>query len=73
MGACFLRPQFDALPNRSELSYEAVKIILQDARTDPTIRNEFGESALDLCLERGYNESVTLLKQRLPSDASNKE
>ena len=73
MGACFLRPQFDALPNRSELSYEAVKIILQDARTDPTIRNEFGESALDLCLERGYNESVTLLKQRLPSDAPNQE
>lgn len=65
MGACFLRPQLDELPNRSDLSYEAVKIMLEDSRTDPSIQNDFGESALDLCRQRGYNESVTMLETKL--------
>ena len=64
MGACFLRPQLDALPTRSDLSYKAVKIMLEDSSTDPSIRNDFGESALDLCRERGYNESVALLETK---------
>lgn len=64
MGACFLRPQLDALPTRSDLSYKALKIMLDDSRTDPSIRNDFGESALDLCRERGYNESVALLETK---------
>lgn len=65
MGACFLRPQLDALPNRSDLSHEAVKIMLEDSRTDPSIRNEFGESALDLCRQRGYSKSVAVLEKKL--------
>lgn len=74
MGACYLRPQYDALPNRSTLSFEAVKIMLEDSRTNPTIRNDFGESALDLCRERGYNESVALLETKtISSDTSNQE
>lgn len=70
MGACYLRPEYDALPNRSKLSFEAVKIVLEDSRTDPEMRNEFGESALDLCRERGYRESVSILRQRLAAAAA---
>ena len=49
MGACYLRPQFDNMPNRQELSF--------------TVTNSFGESALDLCVNRGYMESVDVIKK----------
>jgi ankyrin repeat protein len=62
MGACYLRPQFDALPNREELSYQACQLMLQ-LGANPHITNSFGESALDLCVNRGYEKSVTLLKR----------
>ena len=60
MGACYLRPEFDK-PDGSKLSLSAVKTMMEDERTDPTIKNSFGESALDLCRERGYAESVEFL------------
>lgn len=60
MGACFLR---------SEIEYEksalCVKALLDDSRTDPTIKNSFGESALDLAKIRGYAESVDLVQKAL--------
>jgi ankyrin repeat protein len=62
MGACYLRPQFDALPDRGELSYQACQLMLQ-LGANPHITNSFGESALDLCVNRGYSKSVTLLKK----------
>mmetsp|Transcript_4376 Transcript_4376/g.8717 ORF Transcript_4376/g.8717 Transcript_4376/m.8717 type:complete len:306 (+) Transcript_4376:163-1080(+) len=64
MGACFLRPEFDGPDGRAS-SFPAVKLMLEDPRTDPTIRNSFGESALDLCRERGYAESVKYLEKRV--------
>ncbi|KAL9180351.1 hypothetical protein ACHAXT_008321 [Thalassiosira profunda] len=65
MGACYLRPQFDAMENRTDLSVGAVRTMLQDPRTDPKIKNDFGESALDLCRQRGYTKSIVLLRQRM--------
>lgn len=65
MGACYLRPNFDSRPNKVELSFVAVNLMLGDTRTDPLIKNEFGESALDLCRQRSYNKSVDLLQQRI--------
>lgn len=52
MGACYLRPQYDESSDRIDLSYLAVKIMLADARTDPYIRNDFDESAMDLCVDK---------------------
>jgi hypothetical protein len=49
MGACYLRPQYDESSDRIDVSYLAVQLMLADARTDPYIRNDFGESAMDLC------------------------
>jgi len=62
MGACYLRPQVDALPNRSELSFKTCQLLLQ-LGANPHIKNSFGENALDLCISRGYNESISLLKK----------
>lgn len=65
MGACYLRPQYDNDPNRMKLSFDAVQLMMSDTRTDAAIRNEFGESAMDLCRGRGYKRSVIILRQRL--------
>eukprot|EP00548_Thalassiothrix_antarctica_P006221 CAMPEP_0194139346 /NCGR_PEP_ID=MMETSP0152-20130528/8998_1 /TAXON_ID=1049557 /ORGANISM="Thalassiothrix antarctica, Strain L6-D1" /LENGTH=198 /DNA_ID=CAMNT_0038837133 /DNA_START=175 /DNA_END=767 /DNA_ORIENTATION=- len=58
MGACFLRKGYS-----KTLSLPAVQLMLKDARTDPTIKNSFGETALDLCQQRKYVESVEVLSQ----------
>ena len=60
MGACFLRNGVDA-----SKSAVCVGALLADPRTDPTIRNDFGESALDLAKIRGYTESIALLEKAL--------
>ena len=65
MGACFLRPEYDSLENSNELSLKAVELMLADDRTDVLITNSFGESALDLCRERKYTESVAYLEERI--------
>mmetsp|Transcript_9028 Transcript_9028/g.13281 ORF Transcript_9028/g.13281 Transcript_9028/m.13281 type:complete len:257 (+) Transcript_9028:220-990(+) len=62
MGACYLRPQFDALPDRGELSFQACQLMLQ-LGANPHVTNSFDESALDLCVNRGYEKSVDLLKK----------
>jgi ankyrin repeat protein len=67
MGACFLRPEYDKLPNAREISLKAVQLMLGDGRTDPLIVNSFGESALDLCKQRGYVESVAYLEEKIKS------
>ena len=58
MGACFLRKGVDE--GKSVL---CVKALLADERVDPTVRNSFGESALDLATSRGYTESVELVER----------
>ena len=60
MGACFLRGGVDETK-----SVECVRALLEDERTDPTIRNSYGESALDLAKIRGYTESVELVEKAL--------
>lgn len=60
MGACFLRNGI-----QEENSALCVKALLEDHRTDPTIRNSFGESALDLAKIRGYRESIELIETAL--------
>lgn len=67
MGACYLRPQFDDSPERIKLSYWAVKAMFKDSRTDPKIKNDFGESALDLCRKRSYVKSMALVRDRVTS------
>ncbi|KAL7449383.1 hypothetical protein ACHAWC_003242 [Mediolabrus comicus] len=62
MGACYLRPQYDTMPNRQELSFNTVRLLLQ-LGANPHITNSFGESALDLCVNRGYMESVNIIKK----------
>ena len=62
MGACYLRPQYDENPERNELSYRAVSVMLADPRIDPSIENDFGETALDLCRQREYSKSMKLLR-----------
>ena len=62
MGACYLRPQFDELSDRGERSYQACQLMLQ-LGANPHMKNSFGESALDLCVGRGYEKSVDLLKK----------
>lgn len=57
MGACYLRPGYSA-----ERSLPAVEAMLQDGRTDPTIANTFGETALDLCKQRNYVDSAKVLE-----------
>ena len=65
MGACYLRPTFDEKPERVDISYEAVMAMLEDTRTDPTIKNEVGEDAITLCRERGYTKSQPVLRSRM--------
>ena len=60
MGACFLRKTVEG--DHSSISAECVKVLLDDDRTDPTISNSFGETALDLAKIRGYAESVGLVE-----------
>lgn len=60
MGACFLRSSVDV-----SKSVQCVRALLDDERTDPTIRNSFNESALDLAKIRGYTESVELVEKAL--------
>mmetsp|Transcript_3792 Transcript_3792/g.8311 ORF Transcript_3792/g.8311 Transcript_3792/m.8311 type:complete len:271 (-) Transcript_3792:248-1060(-) len=65
MGACYLRPKFDEREDRIQLSFDAVKMMLEDERTDARIKNDYGETALDLCRERAYNKSMAMLRQRI--------
>ncbi|KAL3797400.1 hypothetical protein HJC23_010526 [Cyclotella cryptica] len=65
MGACFLRPKYDKLPERDELSLRVVQLMMEDLRTDPLVKNSFGESALDLCKERGYVKSAEYLEKKI--------
>lgn len=60
MGACFLRGGVDV-----SRSAECVRALLEDGRTDPTVRNSFGESALDLARARGYGQSIELVEEAL--------
>jgi len=60
MGACFLRSGVDA-----SQSIHCVRALLDDDRTDPTLRNSFNESALDLAKIRGYTESAELVEKAL--------
>lgn len=60
MGACFLRKTVEG--DHSSISAECVKVLLDDDRTDPTVSNSFGETALDLAKIRGYAESVELVE-----------
>ncbi|KAL7465319.1 hypothetical protein ACHAXS_005642 [Conticribra weissflogii] len=61
MGACFLRPSVEG--DHEHISKECVEILLADERTDPTIANSFGETALDLARVRGYEESARLVEE----------
>jgi len=60
MAACFLRK---GVPD--EKSALCVKALLEDSRVDPTIVNSFGETALELAILRGYDESIALVKKAL--------
>ena len=63
MGCCFLRDTVER--NKSEISAKCVKAMLEHERTDPLLKNTFGETALDLARIRGYTESVTLLEDAI--------
>lgn len=66
MGACFLRQ--GSLYNEDEEKERSVKCVmalLVDGRVDPTVRNSFSESALDLAKNRGYTESAVLVEKAL--------
>ena len=65
MGACFLRK--GVAPEQSVL---CVKELLKDDRTDPTVANSFGETALDLAKIRGYKESQLLIEEALNAKRS---
>lgn len=60
MGACFLRNGV-----AKSMSAKCVKVLLDDERTDITIKNSFGETALDLAKVRGYNDSIILIEEAL--------
>ena len=59
MGACFLRKTVEG--NHTEISAKCVEALLEDPRTDPTISNDFGETALDLAKVRNYSISIKLV------------
>eukprot|EP00980_Cylindrotheca_fusiformis_P010335 scaffold2299_cov131-Cylindrotheca_fusiformis.AAC.22 len=68
MGACFLRPSSyntKEEEEEKEISALCVQELFKDPRTDPTIVNSYGETALDLAQQRQYNESVTMIEQAL--------
>lgn len=65
MGACFIRQGVYDINEEKRRSAECVKALLSDTRVDPTIKNSFGESALDLAKTRGYDESVKLVEAAL--------
>ena len=73
MGACYLRPQYDEKPERNKLSYRAVSVMLADPRIDPSIENDFGETALDLCRQREYSKSIKLLRDVGPTRTHQKK
>jgi len=73
MGACYLRPQYDEKPERNELSYRSVSVMLADPRIDPSIENDFGETALDLCRQREYSKSMKLLRDVRPTRTHQKK
>lgn len=58
MGACFLREGV-----AKENSIKCVKALLKDSRTNPTIKNSFGETAIQLAKVRGYEETIELLER----------
>jgi hypothetical protein len=64
MGACYLRPEADGALDRLDRSFEAVKAMLEDPRTDAGMKNDFGETALDLCRRRKYAKSMNVLRER---------
>mmetsp|Transcript_2122 Transcript_2122/g.4482 ORF Transcript_2122/g.4482 Transcript_2122/m.4482 type:complete len:183 (-) Transcript_2122:744-1292(-) len=61
MGACFLRKTVEG--DHNKISADCVRVLLDDPRTDPTITNSFGETALDLAKIRGYEESARLVEE----------
>ena len=65
MGTCFLRKTVNEGKDHGIISAKCVKAMLDDPRTDPTIANNFGETALDLAKIRGYDESVKMLNEIL--------
>jgi hypothetical protein len=73
MGACYLRPQYDEKPERIELSYRAISVMLADPRIDTSIVNDFGETALDLCRQREYSKSMKLLRDVGPTQTPRKK
>lgn len=56
MGACYLRPDVD-----DALSMPTVAALLEDPRTNPWLRNDANETAMDLCRKRDYKKSMQLL------------
>ena len=69
MGCCFLRDTVEG--NKSDISAKCVKAMLKDKRTNPLLKNTFGETALDLARTRGYMESVILLEEAIKKDTLN--
>lgn len=59
MGCCFLRKSVEG--DHATISLKCVREMLKDTRTDPTIANDFGETALDLAKSRGYEDSAKLV------------
>mmetsp|Transcript_49868 Transcript_49868/g.149939 ORF Transcript_49868/g.149939 Transcript_49868/m.149939 type:complete len:107 (-) Transcript_49868:121-441(-) len=60
MGCCFLRKTVEG--DHAKISVECVRELLKESRTDPTVANDFGETALDLAKSRGYEESAKLVE-----------
>ena len=71
MGTCFLRKTAEG--DHPSISAECIKVLLDDDRTDPTICNSFGETALDLAKIRGYAESVELVEAAIKKWNEKKE
>jgi ankyrin repeat protein len=63
MGGCFLRNTVEG--DHNAVSAECCRILLADGRTDPTVVNSFGETALDLAKVRGYEESARLVEEAM--------
>ena len=61
MGSCFLRKTVEG--DHAAISADCCRVLLADGRTDPTVANSFGETALDLAKVRGYKESIGLVEE----------